>query len=69
MNIVTTITSAMTSFITSSASAIGTGVQGLLVQSGTNGNELSIAGIVLFTLLGVGFATGLMHLIIGIFTR
>lgn len=69
MDIITTITSALTSFVTSSASAIGTGVEGLLTVSGTNGRTLSTAGIVIFTLFGMGLAVGLMHLIIGIFTR
>lgn len=70
MNIITTIVDALSSFVTASASAIGTGVEGLLTTTnGTDGRVLSTAGIVIFTLFGLGLATGLMHLIIGIFTR
>lgn len=69
MDIISTITTALSSFITSSAQAIASGVESLLTTTGTNGPVLNTAGIVIFTLFGLGLAVGLMHLIIGVFTR
>lgn len=65
MGIVETITTSLTSFVTSSATAIGDGLTNLLFEVGTDGaiSGVSNAGQVIFTLLGIGFGVGLMYVI------
>ena len=64
-DMVTTITSTLTSFVTGSATAIGEGLETLLFVTDTDGaiSGLTSAGTVIFTLLGIGFGVGLMGVI------
>lgn len=67
MNIVTTIVTALTEMVTGSATAIGEGVQNLLLNE--EGTGINSTGIIIFSLLGVGFAVGLMSVIFNLVTR
>lgn len=67
MNIVSTIVDALTQMVTGSASAIGDGVQGLMLNE--EGTGLSQTGVIIFSLLGIGFAVGLMSVIFNLVTR
>lgn len=67
MNIIKTITDALTEFLTSSTSAIGDGVEALFTTTGTDGEmALSTLGTIMFTMLGLGFAVGLVYVIINL---
>lgn len=67
MEVVSTLVTALTEFITGSASAIGEGITELLFTSNAEGiTGLSNAGVVIFTIMGIGFAVGLMHVIFGL---
>ena len=64
MDIVSTIVESLTSFVTGSATAIGDGLTALLFVTDSSGvTGLSNPGIVIFTMLGIGFAVGLMGVI------
>ena len=64
MNIVNTIVESLTAFVTGSASAIGDGLTALLFVTDESGiTGLSNPGIVIFTMLGIGFAVGLMGVV------
>lgn len=67
MNIVTTIVTALSEMVTGSATAIGEGVQNLMLNE--EGTGLSQTGIIIFSLLGIGFAVGLMGVIFSLVTR
>lgn len=70
MNIVTTIVEALTEMLTGSTQAITEGVQALFVVTGTDGEQsLSTLGVIIFTLLGLGFAVGLVYVIINLVRR
>lgn len=67
MNIIQTITSALTEFLTSSTQAIGQGVEALFTETGSDGQVvLSTLGVIIFTMLGLGFAVGLVYVIINL---
>lgn len=65
--IVTTIVDAMVEFVGGSATAIGDGLKSILFEVGTDGavSGLSSTGTVLLTMIGIGFAVGLMYVVIG----
>lgn len=70
MNIIETIVSALTEMLQGSTQAITTGVQNLFVVTSDNGDQaLSTLGIIVFTLLGMGFAVGLVYVIINLVRR
>ena len=70
MNIVETIVTSLTDFVTGSAQAIGDGLTALLFVTNESGiTGLSNPGIVIFTMLGIGFAVGLMGVIFSLIRR
>lgn len=67
MNIIQTITDALTEMLTASTSAIGQGVEALFTVEGANGEKaLSTLGVIMFTIVGLGFAVGLVYVIINL---
>ena len=64
-NVLTTIIQALTDFVTGSATAIGDGLETLLFVTGTDGaiSGLTSAGSVIFTLVGIGMAVGIMGVV------
>jgi len=70
MNIIETIVTSMTDFVVGSANAIGDGLTALLFVTDSTGiTGLSNPGIVIFTVLGIGFAVGLMGVIFSLVRR
>lgn len=70
MEIVETIVSALTEFVVGSATAIGDGLTALLFVTNEGGIAgLSNPGIVIFTILGIGFAVGLMGVIFSLIRK
>lgn len=63
--IITTITGALTSFVTGSATAISGGLETLLFTTGTDGaiSGLTAAGTTIFTMFAIGAGVGLMSVI------
>lgn len=69
MGIVQAIVSALQETITGSASAIGSGIEGLLFETVEGTQTLSTAGQVIFTLFGLGMGVGLMYVIFNLVVR
>ena len=65
-DIIQTIVTALTEMVTGSANAIGTGLQSLLFTTNGDVQTLSSGGIVILTMVGIGFAIGLMRVIFGL---
>lgn len=63
MGIIETLVNSLTEFITGSASAIGDAISNLLFTTEGDTSTLSVAGIVILTMLGIGFAVGLMRVV------
>lgn len=65
--IVTTIVGSMTEFVSGSATAIGDALKAILFEVGTDGavTGVSVTGTVLLSMLGIGFAIGLIYVVIG----
>lgn len=66
MNIISTIVDALTEMLTGSVAAISEGVSALFT---TEGGGLSVLGTILMTFMGLGFAVGLVYVIINLVRR
>lgn len=67
MNIIQTITGALTEFLTASTQAISEGVEALFTATNAEGEMgLSTLGTIIFVMLGLGFAVGLVYVIINL---
>lgn len=67
MNIISTIVDALTEFLTASTTAIGQGFENLFIATVDGEKTLSTLGIVMLTFVGLGFAVGLVYVIINLF--